>query len=193
MLFLLRPTTLPAASDAAWSTDLLSAWQKTQEVQRPLLILITSKTCRYCTLMKQSYAHPDVALNVRSSFVPVLVDADDVPQLVTALGIKAYPTTLIVAPDRRLMQRIKGYVPPEELKQRLAGVPAGGGNSQQRAAPGRGAQAPGVAPGWLAGDSLARPPVVQSADAGVWSPRAADRSVCHGQSPSQGSNRSAGR
>ncbi len=42
------------AQEAAWSTDLRSAWQTAQNANRPLLMFVTSSHCPYCRKMKSN-------------------------------------------------------------------------------------------------------------------------------------------
>jgi thioredoxin-related protein len=107
--------------DVDWQTDVTTAWKQAREQERPLLVFITTSNCRYCTMMQNvSFADPDVVEVIERGFVPTAVDAKDVSWLVRDQKVSSYPTTLIISPAAEVVDRIKGYVKPEELKPRLA-------------------------------------------------------------------------
>ena len=70
---------LAAAEQPAvvWHHDVKTAWQSTQQQNRPLLVFVTSSHCLYCTKMKQgTYANATVAATINRSFVPLVLDGE---------------------------------------------------------------------------------------------------------------------
>lgn len=109
------------AAEVKWQSDVSAAWKQAREQDRPLLVFITTSNCRYCTMMQNvAFADPQVAEVIERGFVPVSVDAKDVAWLVRDQKVGSYPTTLIISPGAEIVDRIKGYLKPEELKPRLA-------------------------------------------------------------------------
>ncbi len=118
-----RLASAAAAETIHWQTDLRAAVQQAADDGRPVLIFVNSAHCHYCTKMRrETYAHPAIARQVNASFVPVLVSAERAPELVRQLGVSAFPTTLVVSPEARVIQRIRGFVGPRDFHHRLAAV-----------------------------------------------------------------------
>lgn len=103
-----------------WAKTIDEAWELAQEHERPMLVFITRSGCKYCTQMKSvTYANRQVAREINNRFVPVMVSSQAASELVKQLEIRKFPTTLVISPDYRLSAHITGYVPPNQLQQRL--------------------------------------------------------------------------
>ena len=112
----------PSAENAAiqWHSDPAKAHQLARQQNRPLLLLVTMDGCFYCTKMKQStYQDAVVASEVADRFVAARIDAKGHRALVEKLGVEVYPTTVIVSPDYRVLDVIRGYVDSSRLRQRM--------------------------------------------------------------------------
>jgi thioredoxin-like negative regulator of GroEL len=51
----------------------------------------------------------------RGGFVTVMLDADQNQSVVSRLGIRSLPTTLIVAPNMQIVERLEGYRTAEQF------------------------------------------------------------------------------
>ena len=123
LMFLLALLASSAASaeGIAWQTDVEAAWKQACDEERTLLIFISSNGCRYCTMMQNiSFADPGVSNLVQHGYVAAAVNAQDVDWLIREQEITSYPTTLVILPSSDIVDRIKGYIKPAELKPRLA-------------------------------------------------------------------------
>jgi thioredoxin-related protein len=108
------------AADIAWHDNVDVAWKEAREQERPLLVFITTAGCRYCTMMHNvTFADPDVAALIDQGFVPAAVDAAAVDWLVQDQKISSFPTTLVISREAKVVDRIKGYLKPAEIKPRL--------------------------------------------------------------------------
>ncbi len=106
---------------ALWRADALGAWKASQETGRPLLLFITSDNCPYCHLMdRNTFADQGVVARMRASFVAARVDASQQPELARHLQVRAYPTTVVVDRNNRVLGAIPGYLEPREFERRLA-------------------------------------------------------------------------
>ncbi len=120
-LAMLAAGALCPAAEIEWQTDVDAAWKQARQQDRPLLVFISTSGCRYCTLMQTvSFADPEVCELLEQGFVPTAVDAKDVAWLVRDQKVGSYPTTIIITPSAEVVDKIKGYVKPAELKSRLA-------------------------------------------------------------------------
>lgn len=96
------------------------AWQAAQESQVPMLLFVTSDHCYYCKKMvAETYTHPELAPAFAKLFETVAVEQADNPQLVEQLGVRMFPTTLIVSPAGSLLGRLEGHVPAENIGEKL--------------------------------------------------------------------------
>jgi thioredoxin-like negative regulator of GroEL len=67
----------------------------------------------------QTYEDAAVVGRIRQSYVAASINGPRQPDLARKLGVQVYPTTVILSPDARVLDSIRGYVPPAELQERL--------------------------------------------------------------------------
>jgi len=107
--------------NATWQTDVNVAFKQSQATGKPLMLFFTADHCRYCVIMKQqTLDHPQVKSAIDQAFIPVLVHEKDNEVFCEKLGVKAFPTTMIVSPQAKILAIIGGYVKPADLRARLA-------------------------------------------------------------------------
>ena len=123
------PVLFPLAASAAegaeidWHQEMPAAWRSMRNEQRPMLLFVTMDGCTHCRRMEsQTYRDQRVIGRVRSSFVAAAINGPRQPEVARRLGVRVYPTTLIISPEYRVIASIRGYVPPDELTARLAAV-----------------------------------------------------------------------
>ena len=108
------------ADDIAWNTDVGRAWKTAQATNRPLLLFVTSSHCPYCRRMESdTLSDPDVVRRINDSYVPVVLNSQDSSAITARLQVRAVPTTLVMLPDGRIVDRIQGYVSAAKLQHRL--------------------------------------------------------------------------
>ena len=97
-----------AAVDAAYSS------------RRMIIVSVGASWCHYCKKMdKEVWKNAETAKIVSEGFVPLkLVDRDH-KELIEALNVSGYPTTLVFSPDRQLLARFEGFVSSRELLRAL--------------------------------------------------------------------------
>jgi thioredoxin-related protein len=109
------------AEEVKWVASANKAWETMAREKRPLLIYVTMPNCPYCTLMQeQIYHHPQIVQEINKSFVSVTLDGAEAQELVQSLGITIFPTTIVISPEKKVLLHIKGYLPADQFKQRLA-------------------------------------------------------------------------
>lgn len=115
------PTSYSGASaDVRWQSDMTAALNEAQQTGRPLLVSVTADWCTYCQQMKQTTFTDPQFIQSTTGFIPVAVNADASRQLAEQLGVRTLPTTLVVTPDRRIVDRIEGYRSASEIAGVLA-------------------------------------------------------------------------
>lgn len=100
-----------------WRTNLRSAANEVRASGRPMLINITADWCSYCTRMKnQTFRDAGFVAELnRSGFIPVRLDADTNRELVSRLGIRSLPTTLLVSPELKVQETLQGFQSADQL------------------------------------------------------------------------------
>lgn len=92
------------------------AWSAAQSSRLPMLIYVTSENCHFCEKMREeTFSKPQIGAGISVSTEPVMFNAVDAPELAKKLGIRAFPTTLIISPDSKLLHRIEGFVTADEF------------------------------------------------------------------------------
>jgi thioredoxin-like negative regulator of GroEL len=104
-----------------WHTDYLRAQRLRAARKRPMLIFLTMDGCPHChEMMRSTYEDAGIAREAAERFVLALINGSQQKLLAAQFGVRVYPTTYLVAPDNRVLDRIEGFVPPEALRERLA-------------------------------------------------------------------------
>lgn len=97
-----------------------TAWTAAQSTNRPILVYVTSPSCPHCTRMiGETYQQATVSRFVADSFETVFVDRMEQPTLVAKLHVRMYPTTIVVAPNNKVIDVIEGYVDSATFSRRL--------------------------------------------------------------------------
>jgi thioredoxin-related protein len=128
-LVLTGSSLFPLAARAAereginWHQEMPAAWQSMRDERRPMLLFVTMDGCRHCTRMKsQTYQDERVVGRIRTSFVAAAINGPRQPDVARRLGVRVYPTTLIISPEYRVIESIRGFVSPDEMTSRLAAI-----------------------------------------------------------------------
>ncbi len=103
-----------------WVRGYSSARRSGTESSRPVLLFVTTDGCRHCVRMEQdAFRNDAIARQINQSFVPAMLHLDSDSELGEALKVTIYPTTIIIHPDGRIMDYVRGYISPEELRSRM--------------------------------------------------------------------------
>lgn len=110
------------AAPVAWQQNVHNATRAAVEQNKPLLIMVGARWCGYCQKMEQqTFRDPKIQRTIADHFIPVLIDADEQPEIAQQLKATALPTLLVISPDLHVLQRTAGFQSAEELGGRLAG------------------------------------------------------------------------
>jgi len=96
------------AAELYWEKDLKSAFEKSSANNRPLMVLVESKTCRWCKKMKHRTLENDTVSARLQSYVLVKVDRDEVSSTFIPYA-KYVPTIYFMTPQKKILERVTGY------------------------------------------------------------------------------------
>lgn len=100
------------------------AWQAAQKSGRPVMVFITSADCFYCKKMvAETLSHPQIARATNQRYETALLSNETQPELVEKLGVRAFPTTMIVNTDGSTLARVLGFVEPAKFAAQLLPSP----------------------------------------------------------------------
>ncbi len=101
-------------------TSIEKGWQQAVAQKRPLLVMFTMDRCQYCEkMLSQTYRHPAIEQMLRQNAVTVLAHADSHRALIKKLGIRSFPSSLLVSPKGKVLDFVQGYVDAREFAQRV--------------------------------------------------------------------------
>ncbi len=104
------------AADVRWQSVPKTAFDTAIREQRPMLVYFTADYCTYCRKLEGvTWAHPEVAQLVNSEFVPLKIDGEKLPQVAEAMQVDGFPDVVIVDPTGVEIDRISGYVGPDQM------------------------------------------------------------------------------
>jgi len=107
---------LQDAQPIRWAANPQAAIQLRQATGRPLLIYVTADYCGYCRKMERdTWSNQGVSQKIRDRFISLKLDAEKHADLVSRLGIKGLPTTIVFNDSGEQIQTISGYSRPEAL------------------------------------------------------------------------------
>ncbi|MCH2115100.1 MAG: thioredoxin family protein [Pirellulales bacterium] len=104
-------------------TDLQKTWKTAVARRKPMLVMFTSDHCMYCNkMLAATYDHPAVQRMLAGRTETVLAHADDYRNLTKKLGIRSYPTSMLVSPDGEVLEFLEGYVDAKSFAQRVGPI-----------------------------------------------------------------------
>lgn len=99
-----------------WMDDPSEALAAAAQSGKPILAYFTSDHCGYCRKMdKETWSTPAVGRLVGEGFVPLRLHADEHPDEVAALRVRAFPTTVLISPEGKAFAGKPGFLEPLEL------------------------------------------------------------------------------
>jgi thioredoxin-related protein len=97
-------------SGVVWKGDYAVARKEAFEKGKPLVIVFSGENCVWCRKLEtNTLRDAGVAAALAERFVCLKVDGDREVNLTQALRVQSYPTTVIAAPDGKILATIDGY------------------------------------------------------------------------------------
>jgi hypothetical protein len=97
-----------------------AAWTAAQQSNRPILVYVSMPNCPFCVkMLEQTYGKSAVEEMVKGSFETVCVDRSTNRDLVESLRVRWYPTTVLVSPNNKVLDKIEGFLDAKNFRMRL--------------------------------------------------------------------------
>jgi thioredoxin-related protein len=115
------PASTPTAATLFSHRTVEAAWKKAERQRRPLVIMFTSDHCPHCErMLAKTYADPEIRGLLVAHAETVLAHSRDYAELIRKLGVRGFPTTLIVSADGQIADAVEGFVEAPAFAARLA-------------------------------------------------------------------------
>ena len=103
-----------------WGNSLQKAAEQARKTGKPILVQFTADWCTFChKMLDETLSNEEIAQQVNECFIPVVLDADQNGPVVKALGVEAFPTTVVISADLKSANRIVGFFKPAAFETQL--------------------------------------------------------------------------
>lgn len=103
-------------SGLRWYKTVDEGLQVAKQQNKPALVYFWAIWCKYCEkLHKEVYPSAEINKMLREDFVLVAVDLDTNKQDARSFNVQYPPHLIFLSPEGRILTRIPGYLPKEEL------------------------------------------------------------------------------
>lgn len=110
----------PLNGGIEWIADVDRAASESRRTDKPMLVKVSTDWCGYCKKMqRETFNTKQISNHVNQCFIPVYLDGDKHKSLVQQLGVRSYPTTLVVSAEGKVLSRITGFRTASQLSNDL--------------------------------------------------------------------------
>ena len=104
-------------------TSVEKAWKSATSRQTPMLVMFTADNCKFCKkMLNETYGHPGIQRMLSGRTETVLAHANNYRDLTKKLGVRGYPTTLLVSPKGEVLDFMQGFVEPRDFAERVGPI-----------------------------------------------------------------------
>ena len=97
------------------------AWQTASAAHRPLVVMFTADGCPHCDrMLAETYANPAVRKLLAARSETALAHDSKYRALAGRLGVRAYPTTIVVSGEGKIVDAVEGFVEPAAFVARVS-------------------------------------------------------------------------
>lgn len=98
-----------------WHTDLNWALDEAKKTNKLIFIDFYATWCTPCQQLDKNTFSNEQVKNKLSNYIPIRMDVDKNPGMVSKYMVHGYPTMVFLKPDGSEIKRIAGYVNPDKL------------------------------------------------------------------------------
>ncbi len=98
-----------------WSKDLDTAFALAKKEHKKIMVLVESKTCRWCKKLKHRTLSDEAVEKRLKKFVTVKVMREDAFAMSELPAVKGVPTIFFMNEDKIILDEILGYVDVEDF------------------------------------------------------------------------------
>jgi thioredoxin-related protein len=102
-----------------WGRNLDSALRKAAAEGKLVMVDFYTEWCGWCKVMEKNTFSNSEVNSLASKFVCVKVDGDRSRDLVRKYNIKGYPTTIFLNEKGMAIERVTGYLPPDQFADKM--------------------------------------------------------------------------
>ncbi len=110
------------AAAVNWRHDLRSAFAESAGTGKPVIVDFSTSWCGWCKKLDKDTFSNKMVQDLSSGFIWARIDGDKEKDLVNKYGVTGYPTVFFLDKDGKVIDRITGYLPPEEFVSRMRAV-----------------------------------------------------------------------
>jgi len=102
-------------NEIVWQKDLKSAVSLAKQQQRPLMVMVEGKRCRWCKKMRYRTLEDEAVTAKLQMYVNVRVDEDDKEAMSHLPPVDGVPTIFFFSSQMKLLETSVGYSVAEEF------------------------------------------------------------------------------
>ncbi len=116
-LLLLTVCLFAAEDEGPWRRDVEAAAALARDAAgpRPLAVLVSHPSCGWCHRMIEESSSAPAVLRSANEVVLTVLDAAQRPDLAALLGVRSFPTLVLINRAGKEVRRVGGYLKPEDL------------------------------------------------------------------------------
>ncbi|MBD3793207.1 MAG: thioredoxin family protein [Campylobacterales bacterium] len=111
--------TTESTDQVHWVKDLDTAFALSKEQNKPLIVMVESHGCRWCTKMKENTLNNPKVLEKLNEFVIVKVLRENSEDRSRLPEFRHVPIMFFYQPDGELFDNLRGYFEPEDFLEYL--------------------------------------------------------------------------
>ena len=109
-----------SAQDIRWTHSPQQAVDIAHQSGKMILVTVGADWCHYCKKMeRETWLNRSISQLVSENYVALKLTDKQHKELIAALKVQAFPTTLIFSSDRQPLARLEGYVDAEKMQEAL--------------------------------------------------------------------------
>lgn len=107
------------ALHADWRAEYGAARVEAKRTNQPLVIVASTDHCPWCDKQAAALCDPETVLMLEAGFVRLKLHTAKDADLLRKMKVESYPTTIIAAPDGKILDTLCGYHDAAQVKAAL--------------------------------------------------------------------------